>query len=632
MNDNPAPEKPQKVYDAQLARRLLHYLRPYAAQLGVALLLLFAGSALELLGPYLIKVGIDDHIAHGDVRGLWIITLVYVGSRLAFFGLRFTHNYITQVAGQNAMFDLRAGVFEHLQRMPLRYFDKRPVGQLMTRVTSDVQALHELFSTGVVTILGDLFIVVGVAVAMFLLDWRLALVVLALLPLLTLTLWQFKGLVREAYRQTRAKLAEMNALAQETITGIRVVQLFGRERQHRDSYETINAGYRDAYIRSVFYYAAFIPVADLLQAAGIALIVWYGGFRAIEGTIQVGVLVAFISYSRRFFWPIRNLTERYNVLQAAMAASERIFALLDEPEEIGLEPAAPALQPGQPSTGSGWRQDAEGGQPRAPALVAGGDGANGSGARIEFRDVHFSYVPGEPVLEGVSFAAEPGERVAIVGPTGAGKTTITSLLGRFYEIERGAILVDDIDTRDQSKPALRAQLAIVLQDPFIFSDTVLRNITLGDESVSREQAEAAARHVNADRFIRALPQGYNTPLGERGALLSGGQRQLIAFARALAADPHILVLDEATSSVDTETELLIQDALAKLMAGRTSLVIAHRLSTIHTADKIVVLQRGRVREFGTHEELLTRGGLYAKLYELQFGDADEVSRVARAVG
>ncbi len=610
MNEGAGVDQEQKVYDAQLAWRLLRYLRPYSAQLGVALVLLFAGSALELLGPYLIKVAIDDHIAHGDVRGLWVIALIYVGTRLVFFGLRFAHNYITQVAGQNAMFDVRAGIFEHVQRMEQRFFDKRPVGQVMTRVTSDVQALHELFSTGVVTILGDLFIVVGVAVAMFLLDWRLALVVLALLPLLTLTLWQFKRLVRVAYRQTRVKLAEMNALAQETLTGIGVVQLFCRERHHLDRYRTINAGYRDAFIRSVFYYAAFIPMADVLQAVGVALIIWYGGFRAIEDTLQVGVLVAFIGYSRRFFWPIRNLTERYNVIQAAMAASERIFALLDEPEEAGL--------------GAAGGDGAEG----RPGLFTPISGGNGGGARIEFRDVHFSYSPGEPVLEGVSFAAEPGDRLAIVGPTGVGKTTITSLLGRFYEIERGSILLDGTHISELSKPALRSQLAIVLQDPFIFSDTVLRNITLGKPAISRERVEAAARHVNADRFIRALPDGYDTPLGERGALLSVGQRQLIAFARALAADPRILVLDEATSSVDTETELLIQDALTKLMAGRTSLVIAHRLSTIRTADKIIVLGRGRVREQGTHRELIERGGLYAKLYELQFGDAEGADRVA----
>ena len=584
-HDEEADHRPP---DRQLLRRLVGYLRPYRPAVAASLLLLFAGAALELAGPYLTKVALDRAIPERDAGLLGWLVAAYVGSLVLAMLCEYADSLLTTWLGQRVMFDLRTQVFGHLQRLSLRYFDRNPVGRLMTRVTNDVEQLNEAFSSGLVAIFGDLFTVVFILGMMLQLNWRLALVTFTVLPLVAAATFVFRALVRRSYRDIRIRLASINAFTQEHVSGIRVVQLFGREAPTLARFKRVNADHLEAHLRSVTYYAAFFPVVEVLTATALALILWYGGGQTIQGSMTVGVVAAFLQYTRRFFRPIQDLSEKYNILQAAMAASERIFALLDTEPEVRDDPHPLHL----PEPGRG---------------------------EIEFRDVWFRYdAESEWVLRGVSFTARPGERVAVVGATGAGKSTIISLLMRFYEAERGEILFDGVPVRRVPLAELRGRIGLVLQDVFLFSEDVASNIRLGSAEITDERVRAAALRVGADRVVRRLPAGYAQPLGERGVSLSVGERQLVSFARALAFDPLVLVLDEATSSVDSELEAQIEEALHELMRGRTSLVIAHRLSTVVGADQILVLHHGEIRERGTHGELLRRGGLYARLHELQF--------------
>ena len=575
-------------YDARLLRRLVGYLAPYRWQVAAALLLLFAGAALELAGPYITKVALDRALPEGDLGLLGTLATIYVGALVLAFAAEYAHTLLGTWLGQTVMFDLRTQVFTHLQRLSLRYFDRNPVGRLMTRVTNDVEQLNEAFSSGLVSIFGDLFTLLFILGVMVHLDWRLALVTFTVLPLVGVAAFVFRGLIRRAYREIRVRLARINAFTQEHLTGVRVVQLFGREATVVERFRRVNAEHLDAHLRSIRYYALFFPVIEVLTAIALALILWYGGGEAIQGAVTVGVLAAFLQYTRRFFRPIQDLSEKYNILQAAMAAAERIFELLDTEPEIRDDPDPLPL----PSPARG---------------------------EIEFRDVWFRYDDdGEWVLRGVSFTARPGERVAIVGATGAGKSTIISLLMRFYDVSRGEIRFDGVPIHRVRVAELRERIGLVLQDVFLFSDSVAANIRLGSGEIDDARVRAAAERVGAGPVVARLPGGYDQPLGERGTSLSVGERQLVSFARALAFDPPVLVLDEATSSVDSELEAGIDRALAELMRGRTSVVIAHRLSTIQGAAQILVLHHGEVRERGTHGELLRRGGLYARLHELQF--------------
>ena len=583
-----ALEPDARAYDARLLRRMIGYLRPYKWRVALALLLLFAGAALELAGPYLTKVALDRAIPERDPALLTRLVSFYVGALVLAFATEYLHTLLTTWLGQRVMFDLRTEVFSHLQRLSLRYFDRNPVGRLMTRVTNDVEQLNEAFSSGLVTVFGDVFTVLFILGLMLQLNWRLALVTFTVLPLVAVTTFTFRGLIRAAYRDIRVRLARINAFTQEHVSGLRVVQLFGRERPVMENFKQVNAEHLEAHLRSITYYALFFPVIEVLTAVALALILWYGGGETIQGAMTVGVVAAFLQYTRRFFRPIQDLSEKYNILQGAMAASERIFELLDTEPEV--RDAADPLRLPEPGRGE-----------------------------IEFRDVWFRYDDdGEWVLRGVSFVARPGERVAIVGATGAGKSTIISLLMRFYEPSRGEVRFDGVPIHRVPVAELRGRISLVLQDVFLFSEDVASNIRLGDEGISDDAVRQAAVRVGADRFVQRLPGGYAQPLGERGLSLSVGERQLVSFARALAFEPLVLVLDEATSSVDSELEAQIDEALAELMRGRTSLVIAHRLSTVQSADQILVLHHGELRERGTHGELLRRGGLYARLHELQF--------------
>jgi ATP-binding cassette subfamily B protein len=574
--------------DRALLGRLVGYLRPYRAAVAASLLLLFAGAALELAGPYLTKVALDRAIPGRDVGLLGWLVGAYVVSLVLAFACQYAHTLLTAWLGQRVMYDLRVEVFGHLQRLSLRYFDRNPVGRLMTRVTNDVEQLNEAFSSGLVTIFGDVFTLLFILGVMLQLNWRLALVTFTVLPLVAACTFLFRGLIRKAYDDIRVRLARINAFTQEHVSGIRVVQLFGREERTFARFQKVNDDHLEANLRSITYYAAFFPVIEVLTAVALALILWYGGGETIQGSMTVGVVAAFLQYTRRFFRPIQDLSEKYNILQGAMAASERIFGLLDTQPEV-RDPAQPRPLP---SPGRG---------------------------EIEFRDVWFRYGDGDEwVLKGVTFVARPGERVAIVGATGAGKSTIISLLMRFYDTTRGEILFDGVPIRAVQVAELRGRISLVLQDVFLFSEDVASNIRLGNDEIPDERVREAARRVGVDRFVARLPGGYAQPLGERGTSLSVGERQLVSFARALAFDPLVLVLDEATSSVDSEVEAQIEEALDELMRGRTSLVIAHRLSTVQSADQILVLHHGEIRERGTHGELLRRGGLYARLHELQF--------------
>ena len=577
-----------KVYDSGLMRRLLTYLRPYRGSAILATVFILAASGLSVIQPYLTKVAIDRYIRQRNYTGLTEISVLYILLLAAVFALSYGQTWVMNLMGQKIMFDLRVQIFTHLQNLDVSFFDKNPVGRLMTRVTTDVDALNELFTAGVISVFGDVCTLGGIVVTLFIMNYRLALAMFSVIPLLFLVTFIFKLKVRDSFRRVRTAIARINAFLQENITGTAVVQAFGQEEKQFDRFKRINRNHLDANLQSIFYYAIFYPLLELVSALAVALIIWYGGMEVFAGTLTIGSLVAFIQYSDRFFRPISDLSEKYTILQSAMASSERIFKLLDTPATV-KSPEKPKL-----------------------SSVRGGS--------VEFRNVWFSYNPGDWVLQDVSFTVKTGEKVALVGATGAGKSTIIGLLSRFYDVQQGTILVDGVDVRDFDLQGLRQSIGVVLQDVFLFSGSVAENIRLGNERISQEMIRGAARTVHAAGFVERLESQYASRLGERGSSLSVGQKQLLAFARALAYDPKILVLDEATSSIDTETELLIRDALEKLLAGRTSIIIAHRLSTVQNADRIIVLHKGRIREMGSHQELLKLKGIYWKLFQLQYKD------------
>ena len=587
-----------KAYDSRLMRRLITYLRPYKAYVVLALALILLESMLEVTFPWLTKIAIDQYIAVANIAGLATIAAVYIVLLLVRFVCASAETYVLQNTGQKIMFDMRMQVFRHLHTLPASFFDKNPVGRLITRVITDVDVLNELFSAGIVSIFGDIFTLTGIMVAILVINWRLGLVTLSVVPMIFITTAVFRLKARDSYRRVRIAIAKINAFLQEHMTGMAVVQLYNRERKSAKKFDEINTEHLTANLDGILAYAWFYPAIELLSSVAIALIIWYGGGKVIQGALKIGALVAFMQYSNRFFQPIADMSEKYNILQSAMASSERLFRLIDTPATIVNSPNA--LKPARPPLGE-----------------------------IEFRNVWFAYEDEDWVLRDVSFHASPGESVAIVGHTGAGKTTTTSLLTRFYDIQKGEILLDGVNVSRLDLGYLRSSFAVVLQDVFLFSGTIESNIRLGTP-IERERVIAAAEDVNLRPFLQSLPLGLEHPVNERGTTLSVGQRQLLAFARALAHDPQILILDEATSSVDTETELQIRNAIDRLMAGRTSIIIAHRLSTIQRCDKIIVMHKGRVREIGTHQQLLAERGIYYKLYQLQYKDQEiAVSTPAR---
>jgi ATP-binding cassette subfamily B multidrug efflux pump len=578
-----------KAYDSRLMRRLLTYLVPYRGHVALAVAAIVANSVLQLAPPYLTKIVIDEAIPAGDLSGLGAIAALYLSAIVLSFLLEFAQTWTMQIIGQKVMFDLRMAVFGHLQRLDVRFYDRNPVGRLMTRVTSDVDVLNELFTAGVVSVFGDVFTLVGIMAVLVWMDWRLALVAFSVLPLIVLVTQWFRRHVRESYREVRAWIARINAFLQERISGMATVQLFRREGRDLQAFDTINRAHRNANLDSIFYYAVFYPAIELVAALAAALLLWVGGGWVLQDAVTLGSLVAFLQYAQRFFRPISDLSEKFNVLQGAMASSERIFTLLDTPVEITSPPGGLAARRGA----------------------------------IRFEHVTFAYVPGEPVLKDVSFEILPGQRVGIVGATGSGKTTLMNLLLRFYDVQDGRITLDGEDVRTLDLASLRAQFGLVLQDVHLFSGTIAGNVRLGHQEITDEAVRRAVDAVHAGPFVDRLPGGLDAPVAERGSTLSVGQKQLLSFARALAADPPVLILDEATSSVDTETELLIRDALRVLMAGRTTLAIAHRLSTIQDMDTILVLHHGELREQGTHQQLLAQRGIYRRLFELQFAAGTE---------
>jgi len=631
MASNQEEEILGKAYDSRLMKRLLVYLRPYRVQVIVALVAIVLKAGSDVLGPYLTKVAIDKYLANHTenhslldrflssrpLTGIAQIAGIYIGILLFSFLLEFAQTYIMQWAGQKVMFDLRSEIFRHLQRLHIAFFDKNPVGRLVTRVTSDVDALNEMFTSGVVSIFEDVFVLLGILVIMLNMSWRLALITFAVLPLIFYATSIFRRKVRDSYRRIRVAIARINAYLQEHVTGIVVLQLFNREKKAYERFEKINRTHMDAFKDAIMAHAVYYPVVEILSATAIAAVVWFGGGQVIRNTVTIGVLVAFMQYAQRFFRPIQDLSEKYNILQSAMASSERIFKLLDTPAEIvSPSPVKAPEGPGRIEFDHVWfayrtlAQAAEEAASKGEKLktAAGGNG----NLALEY----------DWVLRDVSFAIEPGETVAIVGHTGAGKTTIISLLLRFYDVQKGAIRIDGVDIRDMDLIDLRRRYGVVLQDPFLFSGTVADNIRLGSRWIQDEAVENAAEQVNVADFIRSLPGGFAEEVRERGSTLSTGQKQLISFARALAHSPKILILDEATSSVDTETEIRVREALTRMVEGRTSIIIAHRLSTIQRSNKIIVMHKGKVREIGTHQQLLANRGIYWKLYQLQYKDQE----------
>ena len=579
-----------KAYDSRLMRRLLTYLRPYRGQVTLAVVAIIGHSALDLAPPYLTKIVIDRYIPIGDLRGLGTLAALYLVALIASFVLEYLQTWTMQVIGQRIMFDLRMELVTHLHRLDLRFYDRNPVGRLMTRLTTDVDVLNELFTSGVVSVFGDVFTLIGIMGVLIWMDWRLAIAAFSVLPLIAAITHWFRVNARESYRTVRTWIARINAYLQERITGMATVQLYRREARDFETFDEIDRRHRDANVQSIFYYAVFYPAVELVGALAASLILWVGGARIIangDDMLTLGSLVAFLQYSQRFFRPISDLSEKFNILQGAMASSERIFGLLDTPLEITSK---------SPEKRTTW---------------------NGPGV-IRFENVSFAYVEGEPVLKNVSFEVRPGERIGIVGATGSGKTTIVSLLLRFYDVQSGRITVDGVDIREMDLSDLRSLFGLVLQDVQLFAGTIGGNVRLGNQSISDEDVRDALEAVRASSFVDRLPNGLDSVVAERGSTLSVGQKQLLSFARALAFNPRVLVLDEATSSVDTDTELLIRDALKVVMRGRTTIAIAHRLSTIQDMDRILVMHRGELRESGTHQELLALRGIYHRLYELQF--------------
>jgi ATP-binding cassette, subfamily B, multidrug efflux pump len=660
-----------KAYDSRLMRRLLTYLRPYRWQVAIALVSIIFKSFADVLGPYLVKVAIDRYLApvRGITSGLWgwlspsapkgiaQISGIYLGLLVLTFVFEFLQTYFMQWTGQKVMFDLRSQIFRHLQRMHVAFYDKNPVGRLVTRVTTDVDALNEMFTSGVVSIFEDLFVLTGILGIMLCMNWKLALITFSVLPFIVLATKIFRDRVRDSYRRIRVAIARINSYLQEHVSGMVVLQLFNRERKAYKRFSEINRSHMDAFKDAILAYAVYYPVVDFFSAVAIASVIWFGGqgviravvsksvslefnphtlvsFHLVATAASLGVLIAFTQYAQRFFRPIMDFSEKYNILQSAMAASERIFKLLDTAVDI-VSPAV-TTKPAGPGriefdhvwfayrdvpeaetdkihvgTSKGAVSEAEGSvQPPNSSATPGKGGAEAAQASPDW------------VLRDVSFSIEPGETIAIVGHTGAGKTTLISLLLRFYDVQKGAIRIDGVDVRDMDLIDLRGRIGVVLQDPFLFTGTIGGNIRLGTERIQDEHVEQAAEDVNLGDFIRALPKGFEEEVRERGSTLSTGQKQLISFARALAHDPKILILDEATSSVDTETEFKVRDALGRMVEGRTSLIIAHRLSTVQRADKIIVMHKGQVREMGTHQELLAQRGIYHKLYQLQYKDQE----------
>ncbi len=611
-----------KAYDARLMRRLLGYMRPYRASIGLAFFAILGLSILQLVPPYLTKVAIDTHIAAGDVDGLTPLALLLLGVLVLSYVLESVQTYALQVTGQRIIFDLRMQIHAHLQRLDVAFFDRNPVGRLMTRVTTDVDALNDLFASGVVSVFRDVFMLTGIAIVLFVMDWRLALVALSVLPLIAAVTQWFRRHARQSYREVRGWIARINAFLQENVTGMATVQLFRREARQYERFDAINLACRDAHLASIFFYAVFYPAIEVLGALAVAAIIWFGGGWTLQGSLELGSLVAFVLYSQRFFRPISDLSEKFNVLQAAMASSERIFALLDTPVAV-TDPAAPSAALREPARHDERDHGDAVADPAAPAAAAR------AGEHIRFENVWFAYRGDHYVLEDVTFDVAPGQRVGVVGATGAGKSTLINLLMRFYDVDRGRITIDGVDIRDLPLHDLRSRFGLVLQDVYLFSGTVADNIRLGNESITDDDVRRAARGVHADRFIASLSDGLETAVAERGATFSVGQRQLLSFARALACRPPVLLLDEATSSVDTDTERLIQDALHVLMSGRTTIAIAHRLSTVQDMDTILVFHKGRLREQGSHQQLLAERGLYHTLYQLQYRDQEvEMAPVA----
>ena len=580
-----------KAYDARLMRRLLGYLRAHRRSVVVALVAIVGHSAMQLVQPLLTRMAIDDYILAGSLDGLDQIALLFLLILMASFVLEFVETYTMQMMGQRIMYELRMEIYGHLQRLDVRFYDRNPVGRLMTRVTTDVDALNDLFASGVVSAFRDVFTLLGIMVILVIMDWRLAIVAFSVLPLIVIVTRWFRIHARASYREVRGWIARINATLQENITGMSTVQLFGRERRNLAAFNEVNGGHRDANLASIFYYATFYPAIEFVGALASALIIWFGGGWEMEDTLTLGSLVAFLQYSQRFFRPISDLSEKFNILQAAMASSERIFGLLDTPVEIS-SPASPRTPP------------------------------SGQTGQIAFEDVSFAYRDDDCVLRDVSFTIEPGERVGIVGATGSGKTTLINLLLRFYDVNQGRISIDGVDIRDMDLHDLRRRFGLVLQDVYLFSGTVRDNIALGRDETTDDEVRDATRQAHADDFISRLPDGLDSAVAERGATLSVGQKQLLSFARALSFQPDVLVLDEATSSVDTDTELLIQDALRALMKGRSTLAVAHRLSTVQDMDRVLVFHKGQLREEGTHQQLLAQKGIYHRLYELQYGDQE----------
>jgi len=579
-----------KAYDARLMKRLLQYIKPYKFYVLSAIALNIIVAALGPIRPYLTKIAVDDYLVSKDYHGLLLIILLLTASLIAQSVIQYVMTYAMQYIGQKTLLDLRMQIFEHLQKLALRFFDRTPIGRLVTRVTNDVESLNELFSSGIVMIFSDIFIIIWIFIFMFLMSWDLSLVTLSVLPALIYGTFLFRKKVRQNYRDVRLHLARLNSYMQEHISGMSIVQIFNRQKAEFEKFKSINEGYKKANIESIFYYAIFYPGVEFISAVAVALIIWYGGGEVIQNTLTIGVLFAFIQYTEMFFRPVRDLSEKYNILQTAMASSERVFKLLDD-ETFIRNPA----------------------EPIQISKVAG---------QVKFQNVWFAYNSDDYVLKDISFKINAGETVALVGATGSGKTSIINLLTRFYDISKGIILVDGIDITRLDKRELRKHIGLVLQDVFLFSGDIKSNISLGNDEIPFERIENAAEIIGANKFIEQLPNKYNEEVKERGSTLSVGQKQLLSFARALVYDPQILVLDEATASVDTESEILIQQAIEKLLKGRTAIVIAHRLSTVQNADKIIVLHKGQIREMGTHQELLSLKGIYFRLYQLQYKEQE----------
>jgi ATP-binding cassette subfamily B protein len=655
-----------KAYDSRLMRRLLTYLRPYRWQVTIAIASIILKSFCDVLGPYLVKVAVDRYLApvKGSTSGLWSwlsprplhgiaqISVIYFGLLGFTFVFEFLQTYFMQWTGQKVMFDLRSQIFRHLQRMHVAFYDRNPVGRLVTRVTTDVDALNEMFTSGVVSIFEDLFVLMGILGIMLCMNWKLALITFAVLPLIVVATKVFRDKVRDSYRRIRTAIARINSYLQEHVSGMVVLQLFNRERKAYTRFEEINRSHMDAYKDAIMAYAVYYPVVDFFSAIAVACVIWFGGQDVMRGIVassvsvdfsrqtlvsfhlvataaSLGVVIAFTQYAQRFFRPIMDFSEKYNILQSAMAASERIFKLLDTRVDI-VSPAVTKKPEGlgriefdhvwfayRDIPGEGQLSGAS--ENRVGTAAPGRPAEKGSAA---VSPGSINDTAPDWVLRDVTFAIEPGETVAVVGHTGAGKTTLISLLLRFYDVQKGAVRIDGVDVKEMDLADLRSRFGVVLQDPFLFTGTIGGNIRLGTDRIQDAHVAKAAEDVNLGDFVRALPNGFNEAVRERGSTLSTGQKQLISFARALAHEPKILILDEATSSVDTDTEFKVRDALSRMVEGRTSLIIAHRLSTVQRADKIIVMHKGQVREMGTHQELLANRGIYFKLYQLQYKDQE----------